>query len=267
MAESSHAEFPRIPKRANTGGVKRPRPKTESPQPRPGLVCDLAATPKPIAISQQHKGADSKDDPLHKRFAEWFEKSDISHESKDYVWKLFVHIQNQNKQLKHYIAELQKLKSERASARKEVLQWKSELDQRKNEAEELSLQCKKFAETRSSDIEKLKKHMMELTRKLEIERVCNSNLRKELKEWKRARSGGVKDVTTHRKREQLLEHQVTQMRILLAHRNQERVLKSSQILNEYNKIKRNYDQALRMIHQLKISIAQATVATSKAAPS
>jgi len=265
-----------IPAKTATGGVKRPRPKPDSSlyRPGPGPVCDLAATPKPIAIADQpslDKG-ESKDDPLRKRFTEWFEKSDISHESRGYVWKLFVHIQNQNKQLKHFHSELQKIKTERVTVRKEAQQSKIQLEQRKKEAEELALRCKQFAETRSSDLEKLKKHMIALSRKLEIERVTSRNLRAELKECKRARSGDVKDVTMQRnwqqcKREQLLEQQVNQMRDLLAHRNQERVLRSSQILNEYNKIKRNYDQALKMIHQLRTSLAQATVVSSQVTPS
>lgn len=232
MSRASYPTFPRR-NRNNINGDTSPHPKEELRTRR-----DFAETPKPITISHQ-----LQQDPLNTRLADWIERSIVSHESKGYVWKLFVHIQNQNVELKKINADLVKLRAERVSDRAELLKWEQKLHRRKEESFQLSIQYQQFVETQSCDIENLKRHVIQLSQNLEIEREKTCKLRLELEK-------NQQGITVEGNREQMLEQQVNQLKHLLAQQNQKRVFRSLQILNEHNEVKQKYEQAQLTINHL-----------------
>jgi len=173
---------------------------------------------------------------------------------KEYVWRIFCHIKTTGNKLKWYNYELKRCRSERDQTRKELEECKKKLELQVKDTN-LAAQCKKFAENRAGEIEQLRRRMHKLKEELESEK-CTSELLSSEVARKKAKTKHGEETVVPNERHKFIEHQVKQLSSMLAQRNRERSFENSQIENEYNKMKGNYDQALITISQLKVRLAQ-----------
>jgi len=173
---------------------------------------------------------------------------------KEYVWKIFCHIKAGRKNLLYHNSELKRCKAECVEMRKELEECVKKLARQDQEIN-LAVQFKKLAENRASEIEMLQMRIRELKENLESEKLKSELLRSEIARQK-ARIEHVEETVVPNDRIKFFEQQVKQLSNLLAHHNEERSLENSKIVNENKKIKLNYEQAVMMISQLKVRLAQ-----------
>lgn len=251
MSAVTGSDFPRLTSKAPFG-CKRKRPASFQPGTNATWPSrKLYSVNKPNQFSQDLSLLNNLNpcEPVFDALAD----TSLKVKDKEYVWRIFCHIKTMRKKLLYCKSEQKRLKTESLKTRGEVEECKNRYLQLEK-VDNLTIQCNTLASNRSSEIETLQKRMLELSKSLESEKVNSRSLLTELAR-KKARAAPSKKTVVHSEREQLLEKQVKQLTNLLILRSGERSLGGSQIVNEYNKIKGNYDQALIMVRQLKARLA------------